>query len=665
MLSTKPFRMETDFEPQGDQPRAIKAIVEAIENGEKHTTLLGVTGSGKTFTVAKTISALNRPALIMAPNKTLAAQLYQEFKRFFPDNAVEYFVSYYDYYQPEAYVASTDTYIDKEATINKDIEKLRLSATRSLLERRDVIIIASVSCIYGLGSPAFYSDLTIRLKRGEDYDRQQLLRDLVHIQYLRNHSAFYPGTFRVRGDTVEVYLPYEDSAYRIEFFGDEVDYLASFDPLTGKTREKLEQVNIFPSTHFVTPKDRIQAAISQIRIELDEQVLALNKANRLLEAQRLSQRTQFDLEMLTETGFCHGIENYSRHMDGRPPGSPPSTLIDYFPEDYLLFIDESHVTVSQTGGMYKGDRSRKVNLVEYGFRLPSAVDNRPLKIDEFWDRTGQVIFVSATPGPYEMEACDHQVIEQIIRPTGLTDPEIEVRPIKNQIDNLLEEIRKRIESNERVLVTTLTKRMAEDLSEYLQSNGVKVTWLHSEIDTLDRLEILQNLRLGVFDVLVGINLLREGLDLPEVSLVAILDADKQGFLRSPRSLIQTVGRAARNVNGRVIMYADAMSDAMKVTIEETRRRRTIQEEYNERMGITPTTVVRSLEDSLGALYESDYSTSRKVEKTAEFKTKEMAYGEVARLEKEMLALAESLEFEKAAEIRDQIQAIKDHALELR
>ncbi len=665
MLSTRPFRMVTEFKPQGDQPRAIEQILESIGNGEKHVTLLGVTGSGKTFTMARTIEALNRPALIMAPNKTLAAQLYQEFKRFFPDNAVEYFVSYYDYYQPEAYVASTDTYIDKEATINKDIEKLRLSATRSLLERRDVVIVASVSCIYGLGSPDFYSGLTVKLKMGEDYDRQQFLRDLVHIQYMRNHSAFYPGTFRVRGDTVEVYLPYEDLGYRIEFFGDEIDYLASFDPLTGKTREKLEYMNIFPSTHFVTPQDRLQAAIGQIKMELDEQVLALNKANRLLEAQRLSQRTQFDLEMLAETGFCHGIENYSRHLDGRPPGSPPSTLIDYFPDDYLLFIDESHVTVSQTGGMFKGDRSRKNNLVEYGFRLPSAVDNRPLKIDEFWERTGQVVFVSATPGNYELEACNHEVIEQIIRPTGLTDPEIDVRPIKNQIDDLLEEIRKRIDANERVLVTTLTKRMAEDLSEYLQSNGVKVTYLHSEIDTIDRLEILQNLRLGVFDVLVGINLLREGLDLPEVSLVAILDADKQGFLRSPRSLIQTVGRAARNVNGRVIMYADAISDAMKETIEETDRRRSIQREYNERMGITPKSVVRSLEDSMGDLYESDYSTSRSIKKSDHFKSKETAYAEVARLEKEMIAHAESLEFEKAAEIRDRIAAIKEQALELR
>ena len=661
-----PFRMVSDFSPQGDQPRAIEQIVASIEAGEKDTVLLGVTGSGKTFTMAKVIERVNRPALIMAPNKTLAAQLYHEFKNFFPDNAVEYFVSYYDYYQPEAYVASTDTYIDKEATINKDIEKLRLSATRSLLERRDVVIVSSVSCIYGLGSPDFYGSLAVRLEMGQDYDRQQLLRDLVHIQYLRNHSAFYPGTFRAQGDTVEIYLAYEDLAYRVEFFGDEIDRLESFDPLTGKTRKEHDALNIFPTTHFVTPEDRLKAAIGQIREELDERVKELNNANRLLEAQRLSQRTQFDLEMLTETGFCHGIENYSRHLDGRPPGSPPSTLMDYFPSDYLVFLDESHITVSQIGGMYKGDRSRKLNLVEHGFRLPSAMDNRPLQMEEYWGRTGQVVYVSATPGDYERQACNHQVIEQIIRPTGLTDPQIEVRPIRNQIDDLLEEIRIRIERQERVLVTTLTKRMAEDLSEYLQSNNVKVTYLHSEIDTLERLEILRNLRLGVFDVLVGINLLREGLDLPEVSLVAILDADKQGFLRSPRSLIQTVGRAARNVNGVVIMYADKISDAMKVTIEETDRRRQKQEEYNQEKGITPQTVVRSLDDALAEIYEADYSTSRKVKSDRpDFQTKEQAYAEVAKLEKEMLQLAEILEFEKAAEIRDRIQAIKADALELR
>jgi len=665
MSPAKKLRMATEFEPMGDQPAAIARIVESIELGSKHTVLLGVTGSGKTFTMGKVIEALNRPALILAPNKTLAAQLYQEFKRFFPENAVEYFVSYYDYYQPEAYVASTDTYIEKEATINKDIEKLRLSATRSLLERRDVVIVASVSCIYGLGSPEFYSGLTVQIARGQEYDRQQLLRDLVRIQYLRNHSAFYPGTFRARGDTVEIYLPYEDLAYRIEFFGDEVDELASFDPLTGKTIETFDQVRVFPTSHFVTPEDRLSAAIEQIREEMDRHVAMLNEERKLLEAQRLSQRTQFDLEMLGETGFCHGIENYSRHLDGRPEGSPPSTLMDYFPNDYLLFIDESHVTVPQVGGMYRGDRSRKENLVAHGFRLPSALDNRPLKIDEFWNRTGQILYVSATPGKFELGAVDGQVIEQIIRPTGLTDPEIEVRPQRNQIDDLLEEIHKRIERNERTLVTTLTKRMAEDLSEYLRSKNLKVAYLHSEIDTLERLEILHNLRTGVFDVLVGINLLREGLDLPEVSLVAILDADKEGFLRSVRSLIQTVGRAARNVNGRVIFYADNMSDAMRDTIEETNRRREKQLAYNEEHGIVPKTVIRSLDDALGEFYESDYATPRKMGQTAAPRTKEEAYGEIAELEKKMLQYAEALEFEKAAELRDQIKAIKEFALELR
>ncbi|MBO1321206.1 excinuclease ABC subunit UvrB [Acanthopleuribacter pedis] len=658
--------METQYEPRGDQPEAIKNITASIERGEVYTTLLGVTGSGKTFTMAKVIETLNRPTLIMAPNKTLAAQLYQEFKKFFPDNAVEYFVSYYDYYQPEAYVAATDTFIQKEATINKDIEKLRLSATRSLLERRDVVIVASVSCIYGLGSPQFYDELTVNLKVDEEYDRQNLLRDLVGIQYLRNNSAFYPGTFRVRGDTIEVYLAYEDLGIRIEFFGDDVELIQAFDPLTGKAEADLDQVRIFPTTHFVTPTERLQTAIEQIRIEMDQRVLELNNEKRLLEAQRLSQRTQFDLEMLGETGFCHGIENYSRYLDGRPEGSPPSTLMDYFPEDYLLFLDESHITVPQIGGMYRGDRARKENLVSYGFRLPSALDNRPLKAEEFHARTGQVLFVSATPGPFEIERTEGAMIEQIIRPTGLCDPEIEVRPIKNQIDNLLEEIRQSVARNQRTLVTTLTKRMAEDLSEYFQSHGVKVAYLHSEIDTLERLEILHQLRLGVFDVVVGINLLREGLDLPEVALVAILDADKQGFLRSTRSLIQTVGRAARNVAGRVIMYADFVSDAMKETIGETKRRRAIQLAFNEKHGITPQTVVRSLNDPLSELYESDYATQRKLKGSeAAPKTKEEAYKEVAKLEKEMLAFAEALEFEKAAEIRDRIKEIKSQALELR
>jgi len=664
-MTAKPFQLVTKYEACGDQPQAIDAIASSIDSGLKDTVLLGVTGSGKTFTMASVIEKLNRPTLIMAPNKTLAAQLYQEFKTFFPHNAVEYFVSYYDYYQPEAYVASTDTYIDKEATINKDIEKLRLSATRSLLERRDVVIVASVSCIYGLGSPEFYADLTVKLAVDEAYDRQQLLRDLVHIQYLRNHSAFYPGTFRVRGDTVEIYPIYQDLAYRVEFFGDEIDLIESFDPLTGKRAESMDAVRVFPATHFVTPEDRLQEAMKNIREEMDVRVAELHDSGRLLEAQRISQRTQFDLEMLAETGFCHGIENYSRHLDGRPPSSPPSTLMDYFPADFLLFADESHVTIPQIGGMFKGDRSRKQNLVEHGFRLPSALDNRPLTIDEFWERTGQVLYVSATPGPYELANHDGDIIEQIIRPTGLCDPQIEVRPTKNQIDDLLEEILKRIERNERTLVTTLTKRMAEDLAEYLKSQNLKVSYLHSEIDTLERLEILRNLRLGVFDVLVGINLLREGLDLPEVSLVAILDADKEGFLRSARSLIQTVGRAARNVNGVVLMYADSRSDAMIQTIQETDRRRKIQEQYNQDHDITPQTVIRALSDIMGEMAEGDYATHRELQDSPSFATKEAAYAEVAVLEKEMLALAESLEFEKAAELRDRIREIKNKALELR
>lgn len=664
-MKATPFQLVTEYQAKGDQPQAIEAIVTSIDAGLKDTVLLGVTGSGKTFTMASVIARLNRPTLIMAPNKTLAAQLYQEFKAFFPHNAVEYFVSYYDYYQPEAYVASTDTYIDKEATINKDIEKLRLSATRSLLERRDVVIVASVSCIYGLGSPEFYSNLTIKLALHQDYDRQQLLRDLVHIQYLRNHSAFYPGTFRVRGDTVEIFPVYQDLAYRIEFFGDEIDLIESFDPLMGKRVESLEDVRIFPATHFVTPEDRLREAMVHIREEMDTRVAELHHSKRLLEAQRLSQRTQFDLEMLAETGFCHGIENYSRHLDGRPEGSPPSTLMDYFPSDFLLFLDESHVTVPQVGGMYKGDRSRKQNLVDFGFRLPSALDNRPLTIEEFWKRTGQVLYVSATPGPFEMSQTDGEAIEQIIRPTGLCDPFIEIRPTQNQIDDLLEEVLLRIERNERTLVTTLTKRMAEDLAEYLKAQNLKVSYLHSEIDTLERLEILRNLRLGVFDVLVGINLLREGLDLPEVSLVAILDADKEGFLRSARSLIQTVGRAARNVNGRVIMYADRISDAMEQTLSETQRRRERQEAYNQENNITPQTVIRALSDPLGEIPEHDYRTRRDIEASPSFPTKEAAYTKVAQLEKEMLALAEALEFEKAAAIRDQIRSIKNEALELR
>jgi excinuclease ABC subunit B len=620
--------------------------------------LLGVTGSGKTFTMARVIAELGRPTLIMAPNKTLAAQLYQEFKAFFPQNAVEYFVSYYDYYQPEAYVAASDTYIEKESTINKDLEKLRLSATRSLIERRDVVIVASVSCIYGLGSPEFFGGMSLSVRLGQTLDRQGFLRDLVGIQYSRNQSAFYPGSFRAHGDTIEIFPAYEDTALRLELFDDEVDGLCRFDPLTGKTIAKMEEVAIFPSSHFVTPSDRLQAALRQIRLELDETLRRLHAENRLLEAQRLSQRTQFDLELLGETGFCHGIENYSRHLDGRPEGSPPSTLMDYFPQDFLLFVDESHVTIPQIGGMYKGDRSRKENLVRYGFRLPSALDNRPLTFEEFKGRCGQVVYVSATPGDYELRLRDGVLAEQIIRPTGLMDPPIDVRPSEGQIDVLLEEIEKRRERGERTLITTLTKRMAEDLSEYLRSHGVKVAYLHSEIDTLERLEILRRLRMGEHDAVVGVNLLREGLDLPEVSLVGILDADKEGYLRSTRSLIQTVGRAARNVHGRVLLFCSRISQAMKETIEETDRRRARQAAYNQAMGITPQSVVRSLADPMGQFYEKDYLTPRQDAERPVLRTRQEAQSAIEVLEKHMRAHAEALQFEEAARVRDEIRRIR-------
>ncbi|MCB1052035.1 MAG: excinuclease ABC subunit UvrB [Acidobacteria bacterium] len=664
-LRPQAFQLKTPYAPKGDQPKAIEGLVASLQAGNHHQVLLGVTGSGKTFTMASVIAALNRPTLILAPNKTLAAQLYQEFRQFFPSNAVEYFVSYYDYYQPEAYVASTDTYIEKESTINKDLEKMRLSATRSLIERRDVIIVASVSCIYGLGSPEFFGGMRVTVQRGTTIHRQDFLRDLVGIQYQRNQSAFYPGSFRASGDTIEIHPAYDDHAYRIELFDDEIETIASFDPLTGKTLEQLEELHIFPTSHFVTPQEQLHIAIRHIKEELDERLVVLNRENRLLEAQRLAQRTQFDLEMLTETGFCHGIENYSRHLDGRPTGSPPSTLMDYFPSDFILFVDESHVAIPQIGGMFKGDRARKNNLVEFGFRLPSAVDNRPLTFEEFGKRCNQTVYVSATPGEFEKNIRDGALVEQIIRPTGLMDPPIEVRPTEGQIDVILEEVVQRREKNERTLVTTLTKRMAEDLSEYLKAQGVKVAYLHSEIDTLERLEILRNLRTGIHDVVVGVNLLREGLDLPEVSLVAILDADKEGYLRSARSLIQTVGRAARNVNGKVLMFANRISDAMRETMAETDRRRAIQLAYNQEHNITPQTVIRSLDDPMSEFYEQDYGTRRKAESGPRFATREAAYAEVKRLEMEMLKLAEALEFEKAAVIRDEIQALKNEALELR
>src|SRR6516225_2890991 len=602
------FTLVSDFELAGDQPRAINELVEGLERGDPHQVLLGVTGSGKTFTMAQTIARVNRPTLVMVHNKTLAAQLYQEFRRFFPENAVEYFVSYYDYYQPEAYVPATDSYIDKEATINDEIDRMRLSATRSLFERRDVVIVASVSCIYGLGSPEAYYGMMLPLERGQRIDREQILRKLVEIQYERNDHDFARGVFRVRGDIVEVYPSYEDIGFRIELFGDEVDELTSFDALTGKAIRKHDKLAIYPKTHFVTPREKTKIAVESIKAELEWYRTTLESEGKVLEAHRLHQRTMFDLEMIREIGYCHGIENYARHLTGRAPGEPPPTLLDYLPPDALMVVDESHQTVPQIRGMYHGDRSRKEVLVAYGFRLPSALDNRPLNFEEWEARVKQVIYVSATPGPYELSQAHGVVVEQIIRPTGLIDPIIDVRPVKGQVDDLLGEIRDRAARSERVLVTTLTKRMAEDLTQYYQELGVKVRYLHSDIDTLERIEILRDLRRGVFDVLVGINLLREGLDLPEVSLVAILDADKEGFLRSAGSLIQTSGRAARNVNGRVVMYAQALTDSMRAAISETDRRRGLQEEYNRQHGITPQSIVKRIDDVMSSVYERDYST---------------------------------------------------------
>ena len=657
------FSLVTDFELRGDQERAIAELTEGLERGDRHQVLLGVTGSGKTFTMAQVIARVNRPTLVMVHNKTLAAQLYQEFRRFFPHNAVEYFVSYYDYYQPEAYVPSTDSYIEKEATINDEIDRMRLSATRSLFERRDVIIVASVSCIYGLGSPEAYYGMLLPLERGTHVERDWILRKLVEIKYERNDDEFTRGVFRVRGDIIEVFPSYDEKALRIELFGDEIDGLVSFNPITGQTIRRHDKIAIYPKSHFVMPRERTVKAVDRIRAELAGWRTRLEQSGKLLEAQRLHQRTMFDLEMMREIGYCHGIENYSRHLSDRVEGEPPPTLLDYLPSDALTIVDESHQTVPQVRGMYHGDRARKTVLVEYGFRLPSALDNRPLSFEEWETRAGQVIFVSATPGPYELTATGGVVVEQIIRPTGLVDPVVEQRPVKGQVDDLLHEIRTRAERRERVLVTTLTKRMAEDLTQFYQELGVRVRYLHSDIDTLERVEILRDLRRGMFDVLVGINLLREGLDLPEVSLVAIFDADKEGFLRSAGSLIQTSGRAARNINGRVIMYADRVTNSMRAALAEMGRRRLLQEAYNLEHGITPSSIVKDIDDVLSSVYERDYVTVPLVKEPQKtFRTRAELEAHTAELETEMRQAAANLEFERAAQLRDRVKELKQRQL---
>jgi len=653
------FRLVTDFELRGDQSRAIEELVDGLNRGDQAQVLLGVTGSGKTFTMAQCIAQVNRPTLVMAHNKTLAAQLYQEFRRFFPDNAVEYFVSYYDYYQPEAYVPTTDSYIEKEATINDEIDRMRLSATRSLFERRDVIIVASVSCIYGLGSPEAYYGMMLPLERGQRIERDAILRKLVEIQYERNDHEFARGVFRVRGDIVEVCPSYEDTAIRIELFGDEVDELVTFDPLTGKALKRHDKVAIYPKTHFVTSRERTKQAVETIKAELTWYRAQLEAEGKVLEAHRLHQRTMFDLEMIKEIGYCHGIENYARHLTGRAPGQPPPTLLDYLPPDALTIVDESHQTVPQVRGMYHGDRSRKEVLVAYGFRLPSALDNRPLNFEEWEARVGQTLFVSATPGPYELRHSGGAVVEQIIRPTGLVDPVIDIRPVRGQVDDLLGEIRVRAGRGERVLVTTLTKRMAEDLTQYYQELGVKVRYLHSDIDTLERIQILRDLRRGEFDVLVGINLLREGLDLPEVSLVAILDADKEGFLRGETSLVQTIGRAARNVDGRVLMYADRETDSMRAAIRETDRRRAIQLAYNEEHGITPETVRKGISEMSEFLAMEDRAPRKRRRGRPEtVSDPEELERTIVALEEEMLAAADDLRFEEAGRIRDELKELR-------
>ncbi|MEW6518610.1 MAG: excinuclease ABC subunit UvrB [Thermodesulfobacteriota bacterium] len=660
------FKIHSPFAPAGDQPGAIEALSRGIRRGEREQVLLGVTGSGKTFTMAHVIARTQRPALVMAPNKTLAAQLYAEFKELLPENAVEYFVSYYDYYQPEAYIPQSDTYIEKDSSINDAIDKMRHSATRSLLTRRDVVIVASVSCIYGLGSPDEYKNMHLFLQRGEDYPLQEMQRRLVYMLYERNDFSFHRGTFRVRGDVVDIFPAYEEEhAVRVQLFGDTIDSISLVDPLRGQVLAAMEEVTIFPGSHFVTSREILARAMETIREELQQRLAFFEKERRLVEAQRLEQRTLFDLEMISELGYCNGIENYSRHLTGRSPGEPPPTLLDYFPPDFILFADESHITIPQIGGMYRGDRSRKETLVEFGFRLPSALDNRPLQFDEFDSRINQAVYVSATPGNFEIDRAKGRVVEQIIRPTGLLDPAIEVRPAVSQVDDLLEEIRRRAARHEAVLVTTLTKRMAEDLTDYYEKLGVRVRYLHSDIKTLERIELVRQLRQGEFDVLIGINLLREGLDIPEVSLVAVLDADKEGFLRSERSLIQTCGRAARNVAGMVLLYGDTVTGSMQRTIDETNRRRLLQQEYNRRHGITPETIRSSIKNVMETVYErtEQIPLLKAAEEKVEFRTLKELQKEIARVEKEMMARARDLAFEEAAALRDRLLLLRQQELE--
>lgn len=670
----KNFQLVSTFAPAGDQPKAIETMVENFNKGLKHQTLLGVTGSGKTFSMAHVIEQLNMPTIVLAPNKTLAAQLYSEFKELFPHNAVEYFVSYYDYYQPEAYIPSSDTYIEKDSAINEQIDRMRHSATRSLFDRRDVIIVSSVSCIYGLGSPEAYEGMMIQVANGDKLKRDEFLKELIRIRYNRNNVDFSRGDIRVRGDVVEVFPPYEDDrALRFEFFGDFVDKISWFDPLTAKTYEELDQIGIYPGSHYATGEENVKKAIKTIQVELQSRLKELNYNIKFLEAQRLEQRTYYDIEMMEQIGFCQGIENYSRHLTGRGPGEPPPTLLEYFPKDFLTFIDESHVTVPQIGGMYRGDRARKMNLVEHGFRLPSALDNRPLNFQEFEGLMNRVVYVSATPSAYEFEKSEGLIVEQIIRPTGLVDPMIEVRPVKTQVDDLLKEIRIRVEKKERVLITTLTKRSSEDLTEYYESIGVKVKYLHSDIETIERSEIIRDLRLGVFDVLIGINLLREGLDIPEVSLVGITDADKEGFLRSERSLIQTIGRAARNSEGRVILYADRITNSMQKAMDETSRRRKIQTEYNILHGITPQTIKKKIREGIGDMFDGSlnaYKLQGERDKTAEQLKKFAAkpnkiQDEIIKLKGKMKKLSSELEFEDAAAIRDEIKRLEILELQIR